>query len=153
MKILIDGDGCPVKEEIFSLGEKFNIPVCLVTSFDHFSLKNEEKNITVVYVDPGSDSADYKIVALSEPGDICVTQDYGLASLLLGKGVSVFHQKFQYEKETIDFLLQSRFEGQLLKKSGKKLKGPSAFTKKDAENFVKLFEKFLKTKKPRELLD
>ncbi|WP_071131674.1 YaiI/YqxD family protein [Enterococcus timonensis] len=145
MKILIDGDGCPVKKEIVSLAKKYQVPVTLVTSFDHYSQKNQTTDFSTVYVDRGADSADYKIVALAEKGDVCVTQDYGLASLLLAKGVTVFHQRFQYQKETIDFLLQTRFVGQMLKKSGKHQKGPTPFTNADHQAFTILFENYLKT--------
>lgn len=143
MKIYIDGDGCPVKEETLQVGEKFSLPVILVTSFDHYSKKNQGKFTQTIYVDPGADSADYKILSLAKRGDLCITQDYGLASLLLAKNVFVFHQKFKYEKETIDFLLQSRYEGQLLKKGGKHLTGPSAFTPQDGKKFQKSLENFL----------
>lgn len=147
MKIYIDGDGCPVKEETLKIARQFLIPVILVTSFDHYSKKNQEKFEQTVYVDPGADSADYKILSLVKKGDLCITQDYGLAALLLAKDVVVFHQKFKYEKETIDFLLQTRYEGQLLKKSGKHPSGPNAFTAQDRKHFEDLLKSFLEKQK------
>lgn len=138
MKIIIDGDGSPVKNETIAIAKQFNIPVTLVTSFDHYSQKNVTDEYSTVYVDAGQDSADYKVVQLANAGDIAVTQDYGLASLLLAKKVIVLHQKFEYQSDTIDFLLAARFEGQQLRKSGKHTKGPAPFTQADRDNFKKL---------------
>ncbi|OTP34450.1 hypothetical protein A5798_001191, partial [Enterococcus sp. 6C8_DIV0013] len=36
MRLIIDGDGSPVKNEIIELGKEFSIPVVIVTSIDHF---------------------------------------------------------------------------------------------------------------------
>ena len=153
MELFIDGDGCPVKDEAIQIAQTFQLPVTLVTSFDHYSTKNESPAYKTVYVDPGSDSADYKIVALVHAGDIAITQDYGLASLLLAKNVTVLHQKFIYELATIDFLLQTRYEGQQLRKSGKRTKGPAPFTKEDRDHFEKLLTDVIKAKKTPEPLD
>lgn len=32
------------------------------------------------------DAADFKLMSLNKKGDICVTQDYGAAAMILGKG-------------------------------------------------------------------
>lgn len=147
MKIFIDGDGCPVKNETLTVAKHFLIPVVLVTSFDHYSTKNEAEDFTTVYVDWGVDSADYKIVALTAPGDVAITQDYGLASLLLGQGVQVLHQNFVYQKETIDFLLQTRYLGQQQRKNHQRQKGPAPFTKEDRVAFKQMLTAVLQVEK------
>src|SRR5699024_2155987 len=58
-----------------------------VKSFNHFSHNNDINGVQTIYVDPDPDAADYKIIQLAEQGDIIITQDYGLASLGLAKGV------------------------------------------------------------------
>lgn len=145
MKIYIDGDACPVKEEIYRDAKAAGIEVILVTSLSHFSGKELLDNVTVVYVDEGADSADYRIVALTKPGDLLITQDYGLASLVLPKGVRVMHHLgYEYTQENIGQLLESRYAGAQLRKSGQRTKGPKKYTSDDREKFRKRFNSVLK---------
>lgn len=39
MRLLIDGDGSPVKNEVIELGAQFALPVVIVTSVDHYTAK------------------------------------------------------------------------------------------------------------------
>jgi Uncharacterized protein conserved in bacteria len=136
MKILIDGDGSPVKEATIALAKQYQVPVQLVTTFDHYSQKNAAEDVDVIYVDRGADAADYKIVGLVQKGDLVVTQDYGLASLVLAKKARALHQNGQeYLPETIDFLLAQRYESAMIRKAGKHTKGPRAYTENDREQF------------------
>ncbi|GAA3018124.1 YaiI/YqxD family protein [Tetragenococcus solitarius] len=144
MRLIIDGDGSPVKEEVISLGEKYQLSVLIVTSIDHYTHKQEPAFVHFIYVDKGMDRADYEIVKLLKSGDILITQDYGLASLALPKGARVFHHSGQeYKKETIDILLNKRYMSAQMRKAGKKTKGPKSFTKKDRENFFATLDKVL----------
>lgn len=144
MRLMIDGDGSPVKEEVIQLGKKFQLPVLIVTSIDHYTNKEEPEFVHFIYVDKGAEQADYEIVKLVEPNDILVTQDYGLASLALPKGARVFHHSGEeYKKETIDILLNQRYMSAQMRKAGKKTKGPKAFTKKDREHFFMVLNEFL----------
>nr|WP_257536020.1 YaiI/YqxD family protein [Metabacillus litoralis] len=107
MKIYVDADACPVKDIIISEARNLEIRVILVTSFSHFSNAEQPTGVETIYVDSGADAADYRIVKLVEKGDIIVTQDYGLASLGLAKGIIVLHHTgFSYTNENIDQLLQ-----------------------------------------------
>lgn len=138
MKIFIDGDGSPVKESTIEIALDYAIAVVIVTSIDHYSLKEYPENVSFVYVDKGTDAADYKIVQLIGRGDILVTQDYGLASLVLPKGVRVLHQLgYEYTGENIDGLLEQRYFSAKIRKSGGHTKGPKAFTQADRAKFKK----------------
>ena len=54
-----------------------------------------------------------KIVGLIKKGDFLITQDYGLASLVLPKGVRVFHQSGkEFDTTNIDGLLEQRYQKQ-----------------------------------------
>jgi uncharacterized protein len=144
MKIYVDADACPVKDIVISEGRNANIPVILVTSFSHFSNAEQPSGVETIYVDSGADAADYRIMKLTEAGDIIVTQDYGLASLGLAKGNIVLHHKgFRYSNENIDQLLQTRYFSAMARKSGKRTKGPKPFTAEDREQFRKLFKEVL----------
>ncbi|PGT80947.1 MULTISPECIES: YaiI/YqxD family protein [Bacillaceae] len=144
MKIYVDADACPVKDIIISEARNLEIPVILVTSFSHFSNAEQPTGVETIYVDSGADAADYRIMKLVEKGDIIVTQDYGLASLGLAKGIIVLHHTgFSYTNENIDQLLQTRYLSAMARKSGKRTKGPKPFTAEDGEQFRNLFKQVI----------
>lgn len=145
MKLLIDADASPVKQEVIQLAEKYELKVVLVSSIAHYSTDIHPDFVKIVYVEKGADQADFKIVQLAAKGDVIVTQDYGLASLLLPKGCHVVHHKGrEYTAENIDQLLQSRHLSALQRKSGQRTKGPKPFTDADRQSFKRYFDAFLR---------
>ena len=146
MQIYIDADACPVKNIIIEEALTKNILVTLVTSISHFSTKEQPAGVNTVYVDTGAEAADYRIIKLIEKGDILITQDYGLASLGLGKGCTVLHHTgYTYTSENIDQLLQSRYLSAMVRKSGKRTKGPKPFTDENRREFRQRFKELLAT--------
>lgn len=144
MQIYIDADACPVKNIIIEEASAKEIPVTLVTSISHFSTKEQPPGVETVYVDTGAEAADYRIIKLIKKGDILVTQDYGLASLGLGKGCIVLHHTgYVYTSENIDQLLQSRYLSAMVRKSGKRTKGPKPFTEENRKEFRLRFKEIL----------
>ncbi|SFK77458.1 hypothetical protein SAMN05216235_1673 [Salinicoccus halodurans] len=140
MKVIVDADACPVKDIIIRETERKWIPVVLVSSLSHYSVQDIPGHVETVYVEAGPDAADFKIVQLAEPDDLIVTQDYGLASLLLPKGCAVIHHKgFEYSDENINHLLETRYMGNMIRKSGGRTKGPKPFSKEDQHAFLTLF--------------
>lgn len=145
MKILIDADASPVKSEVISLADKYGLQVILVSSIAHYSNEIYPDFVEIVYVEKGADQADFKIVQLVKKGDIIITQDYGLASLLLPKDCYVLHHKgSQYTAENIDQLLHNRHFSAMQRKSGQRTKGPKPFTKEDRQHFKQYFDTFIK---------
>jgi len=145
MKVLVDADACPVKDIIIQETKKTDIPVFLVSSLSHFSSQEHPDHVNTVYVEAGPDAADFKIVQLAKSKDIIVTQDYGLASLLLPKGCIVLHHKgFEYKIETIETMLQTRHLNAVARKSGERTKGPKPMSIKDKEKFKKLFNSIMR---------
>ena len=139
MRLVIDGDGSPVKAEVIRLGQQFHLPVLIVTSVDHYTTKEYPDFVSFIYVDKGADRADYEIVKQIQAKDILITQDYGLASLVLPKKARVFHHSGkEYLAETIDFLLTQRYLSAQERKAGKRTKGPKAFTQADRDYFYTL---------------
>jgi len=105
MRILIDGDSCPVLDMTIVLGQLLNLTVIVFSTMDNH-VKN--KGIEHVRCKSGKDSVDYKILANLERSDIVVTQDQGLASLCLIKGARaineygfVFSKQFFQEKNIL----------------------------------------------------
>jgi uncharacterized protein len=141
MKIYVDADASPVKDIVIEVAKGFHIPVVLVKSISHFSHDEEVDGVDTVYVDTGADAADYRIMQLAERNDLIITQDYGLASLGLGKGCLVLHHKgFAYTNKNIDQLLQTRHLSAKARRSGQKTKGPKAYTDEDRKKFRDLLE-------------
>ncbi|MEY8291729.1 YaiI/YqxD family protein [Carnobacteriaceae bacterium 52-44] len=144
MKIIVDADASPVKNEIIQLAGQYTVPVVLVSSIAHYSFETYPSYVKILYVEKGADRADFKIVQLAEKGDIIVTQDYGLASLLLPKGCRVVHHMgYEYTNENIERLLQNRHIGALKRKSGERTKGPRPFTEANRQNFIVFFNELL----------
>ena len=87
-----------------------------------------------------SSNSDYRDVEL-EPGDVVVTQDMGLASMVLGRGAKAIGVRGEtYDKRTIDALLLVRHaekEARRNPRRGTSPKGgPRAFTSADRRHFV-----------------
>lgn len=144
MKVIIDADACPVKDIAAKETRDKNIEVVLVSSLSHFSSKELDSHVRAVYVDAGPDAADYKIVQLAEAGDVIVTQDYGLASLLLPKGCRVLHHTgFEYNKMNMDYMLETRHMSSVIRRSGGRTKGPKALSQDDKNAFLKTFQQVL----------
>lgn len=135
MRIIVDADACPVIGIVEAIAKQNKIPVTLVCDTAHV-FRSEYSQ--VVTVEKGADSADFKIFAITKKGDIVVTQDYGVASMCLGKGVFPIHQSGKwYTAENIDQMMFERhIAKEVRRKSGKHhLKGPRKRTAEDDEHF------------------
>ncbi|AYX89105.1 YaiI/YqxD family protein [Staphylococcus cohnii] len=139
-QVIIDGDACPVTNSVVELTQGTSIFVTVVRSFSHFSSKVQPDHVNIIYVDDGPDAVDYKIVKITQSEDIVITQDYGLASLLLNKAKVVMHHKgFVFNQNNINTLLEQRHASAQFRKSGGRTKGPSAFTADDIAIFEQNF--------------
>lgn len=144
MKIFVDADACPVQNEVIQVAKEKNVQVVLVKSFSHFSLEQLPDFVQTIYVDPGQDSADYKIIELAQQGDIVVTQDYGLASLCLAKGcIPLHHRGFIFTEKNIDRLLTTRHIHAKMRRAGHRTKGVRAFTTSQREKFSNVLRRLL----------
>ena len=134
--IIIDGDACPVVNSVIDLTTETGIFVTIIRSFSHFSNQLYPPHVSTLYVDDGPDAVDYKIVQLSTKDDVVVTQDYGLASLLVDKVLIVMHHNGKiYNSKNIQQLLDKRYINAQIRKQGGRHKGPPPFTKQDQKVF------------------
>lgn len=118
--IIIDGDACPVVDSIIDLTTETGIFVTIIRSFSHFSNQLYPPHVSTLYVDDGPDAVDYKIVQLSTKDDIVITQDYGLASLLVDKVLIVMHHNGKiYNSKNIQQLLDKRYMNAQIRKQGR----------------------------------
>ena len=143
-RILVDADACPVKEIILRMAKRRNIPVTMVIDTSH---ELGDGYSTVITVDKGADSADFFIAGMASRHDIVVTQDYGLAAMILARGASAIDQNgMVYTGGNIDSLLEGRYIGQKIRRGGGRTKGPKKRTREDDERFENAFGRMLDRK-------
>lgn len=145
-KIIVDADSCPVKKEIIEAASHYMVEIVMVASYDHRI--ESSPGITAIQVDRSDQSADLYISNYIRPGDILVTQDYGLASVALAKKAIVISGRgHRYYDKTIDFLLENRHDHARLRRSGHRTKGPKPFTTEDRNQFMQLLSNILRNLK------
>lgn len=89
--ILIDGDACPVKEEIYKCAYRHNIPVRLIAG--SYLRHPAHPLITMVMAGDAFDAADDVIFEATGPGSLVITADILLAERCLEKGAVVLNHK------------------------------------------------------------
>ena len=138
--VLIDADGCPVVDLTIRLRKGRGMPVLILCDTVH---RIEREGAEALVFDKGADSVDFALVNRVQPGDIVITQDYGLASMCLARRARMLDQdEREYTAENID-LLAKHYENKKLLRAGKHPKGPSRRTKEQDEAFAKALEKLL----------
>ncbi|EAC7884603.1 YaiI/YqxD family protein [Listeria monocytogenes] len=144
-QILVDADACPVKTEIKQVAEEFQLEVTFVASINHYSVNTGGENW--IFVDTGKESADMRMMNLAKKGDIIVTQDIGLASILLAKGTFVFSNRGElYREEEMSLMLDIRYRHAKERQQGKYSKGPKAMSEQDRSLFKDRLTTFLQNK-------
>ncbi len=100
--LFIDADACPVTRESIDCARRAGVAVVIAGN----STQNLERHIrrddprdaeharrgfwiTTLDVSVGADSADFAIVERLQAGDVVVTQDIGLASMVLGRDAAL----------------------------------------------------------------
>lgn len=143
MKILIDADGCPVVDIAIRLGSQFAIPCLILCDTAHeFHRSGAE---TMVF-DKGADSVDFSLVNRVSPGDIVITQDYGLASMCLSRNARILHQDgWEYTADNMDALLLVRHESRKYRASGGRMKGQKKRTQARNDAFENALRCLLQT--------
>lgn len=126
MKILIDADGCPVVDLTIQIAGQHGLECIILCDTSHLFERQGAKTITV---SKGADSVDFVLANMAAPGDIVITQDYGLAAICLAKRAIPIHQDGMiYDGDNIDALLLQRHTAKKIRMSGGRLRGPSKRT-------------------------
>lgn len=141
MKILIDADGCPVVKQATQIAKENNIEVVIFCDTSHIINSDYAQIITV---SKGADSVDFALVNEVKSDDIVVTQDYGLAAMVLSKGGKAITQNGMIISDSnLELLLTSRYESKKARMSGTHLKGPKKRTAQNDEEFIKSFKSLI----------
>jgi len=129
MRILIDGDACPGKYIIEDIARENGIEVIIYCDTNHILKSNYS---TVVTVDSGFQSVDMVIVNKVRSGDIVVSQDYGVAAMVLGKKAYAINPKgYIYHEGNMDKLLFERYISSKVRRTGGRTSNPKKRTKED----------------------
>jgi len=141
VNVLIDADACPVVDIAVRLCKQHGIPCLLLCDTAHIMHKDGAE--TLIF-DKGADSVDFALVNRANPSDIVITQDYGLASMCLGKRVRVIHQDgWEYTEYNISGLMEQRHAAKKHRLAGGRVKGPAKRTKAQDIAFEKAFQQML----------
>jgi len=135
MPIFVDGDACPVKEEVYRVARRYGIRVFVVANA---SLRvPAEALIELVLVKGGFDAADDWIAERVEVGDIAITADIPLADRCLRRGARVLGPKgSEFTEDSIGDALATRAVLDMLRQSGEFGGGPSPYAKADRSRFL-----------------
>ncbi|MDD3706414.1 MAG: YaiI/YqxD family protein [Clostridiaceae bacterium] len=137
MRILIDGDACPVTHLVEKIAARYGVGVVFFHSTCHCS-SNSNSAMEKIMVDNESQAVDMAIINKITEGDIVVTGDFGLASLVLGKKArAISFNGMIYDESNIDRLLFERHVSGVIRRSGGRTKGPAKRTVGDNRNFEK----------------
>ena len=143
MKVLIDADGCPVVNLTLKICNKFNIKPIIMCDTSHII---EKEGVEVIVISKGIDAVDFALLNKVNKNDIVITQDYGLAAMVLSKGGYPINQNGMiYTNENIDQLLFTRHISKKIRNAGHRTKGPRKRTKDDdikfKNNLISLIDK------------
>ena len=121
LKIFIDADGCPVVDITVKIAVQRGIECIILCDTSHVFEKQGAKTITV---SKGADSVDFALVNMVQPGDVVITQDYGLAAMCMSRrAVPISQNGMVYSEDNIDALLLQRYTAKKIRMSGGRLKG------------------------------
>lgn len=144
MRILVDADACPVKEEIYKVAWRHEVPVTIVTN----SVIRVPAHPLVerVVVSDGFDAADDWIAERADAATICVTADILLADRCLKAGAQVIAPNGRpFTTSSIGAAIATRAIMADLRAGavGDAIGGPAPFSKADRSRFLSALDEAL----------
>lgn len=147
MRIYVDSDACPVKDEVVRVAVRHNLPVTMIGNswlrgFDHPLIEQ-------VVAAQGLNEADDRIVERIASGDIVVTADVPLAARCLEKGAcGIDHRGKIFDANSIGMAAATRDLMTHLRDTGIiQSGGPGAYGKQDRSRFLDRLERLIQAMK------
>lgn len=145
LRIIVDADACPGRNIIEKAARENNIDVFMYCDINHILNSDYSK---IIYVDSGFQSVDMKIVNEAEKGDIVITQDFGVAAMVLGKNAYAISPKGKiYSNDNIERLLFERHLGQKVRRGGGRTSNHKKRNNEDDERLYSSLIKIINIKK------
>jgi uncharacterized protein YaiI (UPF0178 family) len=143
IRIYIDADACPVKDEIYRIAERLQVPVTVVAA--GFIRVPNDPLIDRIAAGAGLDAADDWIVAHVSPGSVVVTADIPLASRCVKAGADVIAPDGRaFTEESIGLTLAVRNLMHDLRSAGDVTGGPRPFTARDRSTFLSTLDRTIR---------
>lgn len=135
--IFVDGDACPVRDEIYRVAGRLKLKVFVVTNGSRPIRPPGLLDVSVIVVDEGADKADDWIAERIGAGDFCVTSDIPLASRCLAKGGRAVSPVGKvWTEANIGEAMAGRELARHLRELGVGGGGPPPFSKADRSRFL-----------------
>ena len=139
VKIYVDADACPVKNEVERVATRHNLETYMVC--DGGIRPSLNPLIQLVVVNQGADAADDWIADHIKKSDVCVTNDIPLAGRCLKKGAFVLKPNGKiYTNDNIGIALATREIMEKIRETGEMTGGPPPFSKADRSKFLDQME-------------
>jgi uncharacterized protein YaiI (UPF0178 family) len=146
VKIYVDADACPVKNEVERIATRHRLETYLVC--DGGIRPSLNPLIQLVVVNQGADAADDWIANHIGQADICVTNDIPLADRCLKEGAFAIKPNGNtYTDDSIGLALATREIMQGLRETGEMTGGPRPFSKADRSKFLDRMERTVQAAK------
>ena len=135
--IYVDGDACPVRDEIYRVAGRLRLNVFVVSNGSRPIRPPGTSNVRMVLVGDSADAADDWIAERIVSTDVCVTSDIPLASRCLTKGARVVSPTGKHwTPANIGNALAGREIARHLRELGTNTRGPAPLTKRDRSRFL-----------------
>jgi uncharacterized protein YaiI (UPF0178 family) len=141
-RILVDADACPVKDEIYRVAWRLDVPVTIVSN-SHLRVPDHPL-VTRVVVSDGFDAADDWIAENAGPDAVVITADILLADRCIKAGASVLSPTGKpFTASSIGGAIATRAIMADLRAGGEQLGGPAPFAKADRSRFLGALDQVL----------
>jgi uncharacterized protein YaiI (UPF0178 family) len=135
IRIFIDADACPVKDEVYRVAHRYGLNVAVVAN--SFMAVPREPWIERVIVPSGMDAADNWIAERADASAIVITTDVPLAARCVKAGAQVIAPNGRpFSEESIGMTLATRNLMDELRSAGAITSGPKPFAAKDRSAFL-----------------
>lgn len=139
LRILVDADACPVKDEVYRVARRHKVSVSIVANA--FIRVPAEPGFERVTVGSGFDAADDWIAERAAPGMIVITGDILLADRCVKAGATVLgHDGRKLDTGSIGGAVAGRALMADLRAMGEISGGPRPFAKADRSRFLQALD-------------
>lgn len=148
IRILVDADACPVKDEIYKVAWRHEVPVVIVSN--SWLRVPRHPLISREVVSDGFDAADDWIAEAANAGSIVITADILLADRALKAGAMVLSPTGKpFTTSSIGSAIATRAIMADLRAGGDQLGGPAPFSATDRSRFLQALDTALVALKRR----
>jgi len=139
-RVFVDADGCPVKDEVYRVAERYGLKVFLVSN-SWMRAPETDWLERVVVEGRQLNAVDDWIVEHIDADDVVITGDIPLAARCIHKGARVLGLKgLPFTEDNIGGVLATRDLLTELREQGSKTRGPDPFKKQDRSRFLQALD-------------